>query len=122
LVSQEFDEPEARRSRKSADGQARYHEVPLESSATSAPRIDIDQVDSTDTMGKKTIGVHCVAGLGRAPVLVAVALIENGMEPFEAIQFIRTKRMRAMNARQIRYLESYKPKRQTTGENGCVVC
>lgn len=38
------------------------------------------------------IAVHCVAGLGRAPVLVAIALIEKGMDPMDAIMFIRERR------------------------------
>ncbi|KAK6327869.1 hypothetical protein J4Q44_G00035150 [Coregonus suidteri] len=38
------------------------------------------------------VAVHCVAGLGRAPVLVALALIESGMKYEDAIQFIRQKR------------------------------
>lgn len=37
------------------------------------------------------LAVHCVAGLGRAPVMVAIALIENGMEPLDAVSFIRSK-------------------------------
>ncbi|KAJ1965625.1 hypothetical protein GGI12_000621, partial [Dipsacomyces acuminosporus] len=56
-----------------------------------------------------TIAVHCVAGLGRAPVLVAVALIEKGVDVLDAIEFVRRKRRGAFNNRQIAYLaEQYK--------------
>ncbi|MCL4127452.1 UNVERIFIED_CONTAM: hypothetical protein GTU68_045170 [Idotea baltica] len=37
----------------------------------------------------RTVAVHCVAGLGRAPVLVAIALIELGMRYEDAVELIR---------------------------------
>lgn len=58
------------------------------------------------------IAVHCVAGLGRAPVLVAIALIEMGMKPLDAIEFIRSKRRGAFNKPQIAYLVKIKKKKK----------
>nr|XP_044619711.1 protein tyrosine phosphatase type IVA 1-like [Equus asinus] len=55
------------------------------------------------------IAVHCAAGLGRAPVLVAIALIEGGMKSEDAVQFIRQKRRGAFNSKQLLYLEKYRP-------------
>uniref|UniRef100_A0A8C4WUZ7 Protein tyrosine phosphatase 4A2 n=1 Tax=Eptatretus burgeri TaxID=7764 RepID=A0A8C4WUZ7_EPTBU len=56
------------------------------------------------------VAVHCIAGLGRAPVLVALALIESGMKYEDAVEYIREKRRGAINTRQLLYLEKYRPK------------
>eukprot|EP00735_Rhodelphis_limneticus_P003815 TRINITY_DN15340_c0_g1::TRINITY_DN15340_c0_g1_i1::g.22771::m.22771 TRINITY_DN15340_c0_g1::TRINITY_DN15340_c0_g1_i1::g.22771 ORF type:complete len:187 (+),score=-5.32,sp/Q54DU9/TP4AA_DICDI/47.97/3e-46,DSPc/PF00782.15/5.8e-07,Y_phosphatase/PF00102.22/2.7e+02,Y_phosphatase/PF00102.22/2e-05,PTPlike_phytase/PF14566.1/0.00034,Y_phosphatase3/PF13350.1/0.015 TRINITY_DN15340_c0_g1_i1:40-600(+) len=58
------------------------------------------------------IAIHCVAGRGRAPVLVAIALVEAGMEPEDAIHYIRQKRKGAINTRQMRFILDYQPKRR----------
>ncbi|KAF9189349.1 Protein tyrosine phosphatase type IVA 1 [Haplosporangium sp. Z 767] len=58
-----------------------------------------------------TIVVHCVAGLGRAPLLVAIALIEAGMTPDESIAYVRDHRRGAINAKQVKYLRDYKRKK-----------
>ncbi|KAI1290146.1 Protein tyrosine phosphatase type IVA 3 [Halotydeus destructor] len=56
------------------------------------------------------VAVHCVAGLGRAPVLVALALIELGMQYEDTVEQIRQQRRGAINAKQLAYLASYRPK------------
>lgn len=69
---------------------------------------------------KETIGVHCVAGLGRAPVLVAIALIEGGMNPLQAVNYIRERRKGSFNVKQIQWLKVYKPRLKKKNAN-CIV-
>jgi protein tyrosine phosphatase type 4A len=73
----------------------------------------------------KCIAVHCVAGLGRAPVMVAIALIEfANYDPVEAVALIRNHRRGAINEKQLNYLEGYKRhwKRSAgVGESSCCV-
>lgn len=58
------------------------------------------------------VAVHCVAGLGRAPVLVAIALIEYGMSALDAVSFVRQKRRGAINNKQLKFLEKYQSRRE----------
>lgn len=76
-----------------------------------------DHLNSDD---KPCIAVHCVAGLGRAPVLVAIALIEYGFDTIAAVTFIRERRRGAINTVQLNYLETYK--RQRKSNKKCVIC
>lgn len=64
-----------------------------------------------DGEGEASIAVHCVAGLGRAPVMVALALIEGGMSPEDAVLFIRKHRKGAINSKQLDFLQLYKPRK-----------
>lgn len=74
------------------------------------------------TGSNSTIAVHCVAGLGRAPVLVAIALIEfAGMDPVEAVVMIRKHRRGAINEKQLNWLESYQRNYKGNGGGCCIV-
>lgn len=72
----------------------------------------LELVANTFRETNECIAVHCVAGLGRAPVLVAIALIENGMKYHEAVEFIRQRRRGAINVKQLAFLEKYKPSKK----------
>ncbi|XP_054729699.1 PRL-1 phosphatase-like [Anastrepha obliqua] len=55
------------------------------------------------------VAVHCNSGLGRAALLVAMALIELGMSHDIAVAVIRNKRRGAINDAQFAYLKEYQP-------------
>ncbi|KAG2236247.1 protein-tyrosine phosphatase-like protein [Thamnidium elegans] len=67
----------------------------------------LDLVEKTK-QNQTTIGVHCIAGIGRAPVLIAISLIEDGMDPLDAIAYIRKHRRGALNKNQVRFIDKYK--------------
>ena len=54
--------------------------------------------------------------VNRAPVLVAIALIEYGLDPINAVEHIRKFRRGAINLRQLKYLEKYQPRRGNKGK------
>lgn len=64
------------------------------------------------------VAIHCVAGLGRAPVMVALALMELGMSYEEAVELIRSKRRGALNTKQLEFLEKYRPKHRLKSRSG----
>ncbi|XP_074018229.1 protein tyrosine phosphatase type IVA 2 isoform X3 [Numenius arquata] len=92
---------------------ATYDQAPIEKEGIQVLIVD-DWLNLLKTKFREEPGccvaVHCVAGLGRAPVLVALALIECGMKYEDAVQFIRQKRRGAFNSKQLLYLEKYRPK------------
>lgn len=65
------------------------------------------------------VAVHCIAGLGRAPVMVATALIELGLKYDEAVDIIRGSRRGAINSKQLDYLEKYRSKGRLNEKNHC---
>lgn len=70
------------------------------------------QVVNSVIKNNTAVAVHCVAGLGRAPVLASIVLIEYGMDPIDAIVFIRERRKGAINKKQLQFLKSYKKKKK----------
>merc|ERR1712107_269812 len=66
------------------------------------------------------VAVHCVAGLGRASVMAAVALIEvTGIDADDATIKIRAKNKGALNMMQLHYLQGYKRGAGKGGEKSC---
>jgi protein tyrosine phosphatase type 4A len=67
------------------------------------------------------VAVHCVAGLGRAPLMVGIALVSSGMAHTDAVQLIRKVRRGALNIKQLEYLASYKPKKKAKDPCDCLI-
>ena len=65
----------------------------------------------------KRIGVHCLAGLGRAPFFVALAFVNNGCSPQNAIDLIRKHRPGAFNLAQAYFILEFKGKQKGKKNN-----
>jgi len=97
----------------------RFFREPLPSASANAGVSKGTSSTSITPLPGRTIAVHCVAGLGRAPVLVAIALVElAGMDPVDAVTFIRQQRRGAINEKQLNYLEKYKKSWKGATESG----
>jgi protein tyrosine phosphatase type 4A len=52
--------------------------------------------------------VHCIAGLGRGPLMVTISLINEKMDSIDAINLIRKLRPGSINSKQLGFLINYK--------------
>ncbi|KAJ3128263.1 Protein tyrosine phosphatase type IVA 1 [Nowakowskiella sp. JEL0407] len=64
--------------------------------------------DPTHTESKTTIAIHCISGIGRAPVLVAISLIDAGIDSLDAVEYVRKQRRGAFNKKQLLWLTDQK--------------
>mmetsp|Transcript_14066 Transcript_14066/g.26334 ORF Transcript_14066/g.26334 Transcript_14066/m.26334 type:complete len:167 (-) Transcript_14066:1777-2277(-) len=67
------------------------------------------------------IAVHCMSGLGRAPTLVAIALIDAGMECSAAVELIKRKRSGSLNENHIYYLKNFASNKRLHPKAACCI-
>ena len=72
--------------------------------------------------GPPRIAVHCVAGLGRAPLLVALALVHKGCSQINAVELTRKERPGSLNLYQADFILHYKPKAEQDNKNATCQC
>ena len=53
------------------------------------------------------IYVHCESGLGRAPTMIAIALVQKDVEPYNAVQMLRTINKKLFNNSQLKFIFNY---------------
>jgi len=88
--------------------------------------VDPDKSNAETDAFATAIGIHCVTGLGRAPLLVAIALVDWGMTATEAVGLVRSKRRGAINRLQMQFVEDFYKAEATTEQvtcgNICTIC
>lgn len=63
----------------------------------------IDSINKSDS-----VLVHCIAGLGRSPLMVAISLINENMDPYDVVNLIRKQNPKSFNSKQLNFLVNYK--------------
>jgi len=75
----------------------------------------LDKVFYSEAEGEgSVVAIHCLAGLGRAPLMACIALRQYGMDMWDAVGYIRARRRGALNGRQLLFLEDYVPRKKST--------
>ena len=106
-----------------------------------SPSTSGSQLSEERVVAHSKIAIHCLAGLGRyvthislnhhfrAPTMVAIALMEHGATPEEAVKLIRKERPGAFNFIQTNFVLNYKPlgmssspRKKTGGTSGTKSC
>jgi len=62
---------------------------------------------------KGNIYIHCESGLGRAPTMIAIALLHKDVTPYNAIRMLRTINHKLFNNNQIKFIFDYTVKRNS---------
>ncbi|KAJ1555426.1 Protein tyrosine phosphatase prl-1 [Cladochytrium tenue] len=65
--------------------------------------------DATGDDPRATVALHCVSGIGRAPVLAVVALVDAGLDALDAVELVRSVRRGALNRRQLEWATGRAP-------------
>lgn len=64
------------------------------------------------------VGLHCVSGIGRAPLLATIGILycNPTLQPEDVVAFVRSKRRGALNAIQLQFIlkKGYQLKKATT--------
>ncbi|KAI8896342.1 protein-tyrosine phosphatase-like protein [Globomyces pollinis-pini] len=68
----------------------------------------LDNISKNNNSNQICIAIHCVSGIGRAPLLVCCALIRAGMDRLDSVEFIRKHRRGAINRKQLDWLTDSK--------------
>lgn len=56
----------------------------------------------------KNIALHCLSGMGRAPSMLCISLIEyEGYNNIDAVELVRKKRKGSINSLQLKYILNY---------------
>jgi protein tyrosine phosphatase type 4A len=72
----------------------------------------VNRLVAMPTPPPRGVATHCVSGIGRAPLFVAISLIDAGLDPLDAIEVVRKRRRGAFNKRQVDWLvDGYRPRR-----------
>lgn len=80
-------------------------------------KLEFNANKTTSILDKPCISVHCVSGIGRAPVMASVVLIDHGIDNLTAVEFVRSRRRGAINSNQLKDLLKYKPKKPSSNSS-----